>query len=98
MLQGAIIIIVSWLGIPTLAQIPVTAIGQWPGYTNQRSCGQCAFGNYGCPGVDNVIGCYDDWTCVCNHESMAQTTLLGLVSSLCSNNAQDIVLPKPNGG
>jgi len=79
----------SQLPISTLAPPPfvVTDPAQWPGFNDQRQCGQGAFNGYG--NVQAAIEC-DDWTCVCNYFSAAQTSLLSIVLSVCSSVEQDV--------
>jgi hypothetical protein len=75
---------VGCFSILSLAQLSVTDPSQWPDWSNVRNCAQ-----YAVETVPYDVGC-GDWTCVCEHDSIAQATLLSAAVSLCSSNEQDI--------
>jgi hypothetical protein len=73
---------------PPQLPIAVTNPTQWPSFTDQRGCAQGVL-EWGYAGVENDIGC-SDWTCVCNHFYIAQTSLLEMVFSDWSGGEQDV--------
>jgi len=70
-----------------LAQLPITDPGQWPGFSNVRICAQDAVTR----DLTYYVGCGShEWTCICDHFSIAQATLESLAISGCSSDAQDV--------
>jgi hypothetical protein len=89
-LQGTmhILFIVSCLCVATFGQLPspvITNPTDWPGFSNIRVCAQNAI-QYSLP---YSAGC-GNWTCACEHLSIAQATLLSFVITSCSSDVQDV--------
>ena len=88
LLSMHLLFIIAFLSMPILAQLPsitVTDPSQWPGFSTIRGCAQVAITD----DLEYDVDC-GDWTCVCDHLSIAQATLESLAISLCSSNAQDV--------
>ena len=89
-----LLLIGGCFSILALAQLPSLALtipSQWPGFSSQRLCVQCALGGSVCSNnnIEVDIGC-GDWKCVCDHFSVAQTSIVSLAISFCSSVDQDV--------